>query len=413
MSDLEFVATPAAPAPSLEKTIADLGVELTDSFVRVQEELPGPPHGPQALARALGIDKVLASRLLKALRTKDAVATVFHMPGPEPLRRLLRAAGKKGASPEAVETASAAVDRLEHLIRVEAGDRSSLDAMITGWLPEARRDFELRRKQSVYKAMSQLKGMHADTTLATVLLHPSADGKSIDIVWISGYFGYQRLRPGVRVRLATRRMAETPGPRTPRDLEGRPIVDVDGGRLDAFLDAPAPDVEVRSVGESVRYFLGGTGFGPRSAVDFAFAEVNEREIARYVPAEARRKAHFFAEIAAPTRFLLFDVFVHEDLYPGSDPQIVIYDTTLEGVADVNDRTRDDDRLEMAESVRALGRGAAVARSTEVPRYVEMLRYAFGRLGWDDSAFRVHRCAITYPLYGTQVAMTFDPPAPPA
>ena len=32
------------------------------------------------------------------------------------------------------------------------------------------------------------------------------------------------------------------------------------------------------------------------------------------------------------------------------------------------------------------------------------------LGWDDRAFRGYRCAIDYPVYGSQVSLAFDPPA---
>ena len=48
-----------------------------------------------ALARRLGVDKVLTSRVLKALRNKDAIAVIKLAPGPAPLRRLLRAAAQR------------------------------------------------------------------------------------------------------------------------------------------------------------------------------------------------------------------------------------------------------------------------------------------------------------------------------
>jgi hypothetical protein len=394
--------------------VAEVGQSLSSALLATLEALPEEQHGPQALAKALGLDKVLASRVLKAVRMRDPIAVAFHMPGPDPLRRLLRAAGKRGAPADVVAKASAAVDRFERLIQVEAGDRGSLDAMICAWLPEARRDFELRRKQAVFKAMSQLKGMMAHMTLATVLIHPSSDGLTLDIVWGMGLLGFQRLRPNVRAKIVTRRMALEEDPRLPRNLDGDPILDMDDARLDEFCDGPPAEVTaVSQANETIHYYLAGSDFGPDSGVDLVLVEVNEREMQRYVPRDSDRKGHVFAEVSAPTKALLFDVLVHEDVYPGREPQLMIYDTVLEGVADINDRSRDGDRLEMAESIQSLGKGAGVARDARAPKYVDMLRHVFERMGWDDQEFRVYRCSIAYPLYGSQVAVAFEAPPPPA
>ena len=67
---------------------------------------------------------------------------------------------------------------------------------------------------------------------------------------------------------------------------------------------------------------------------------------------------------------------------------------------------------MAESIQSLGRGAGVARDARAPMYVDLLRHVFERTGWDDRRFRVYRCSIAYPLYGSQVAIAFDVPPPP-
>ncbi len=399
-------------ASGLEARAADVGRELGQCLRELLEGLPGSPRGPQQLARVLGLDKVLTSRVLKAARVKEPIAVLFHAPGPEPLRRLVRSVARSGGAPEAAKRAGAAVDRFERLIRQDGGDRSSLDAVISAWLPETRRDFELRRKQAAFKAMSQLRGTMAETNLACVLLHPSDDGKNLDVVWVFGLLGFQRLRPGVSAKVTTRRMTPQGGPRQPVNLDGRPITHVEDARLDEFCEAPPAPLDVRQAGDVVHYMLGGDGFGPRSAVDLVLVEVNFREIPRFVPRGSGRKGNVFAEVSAPAKSLLFDVFVHEDVYPGSEPQLVIYDTALEGVANVNDPARDVDRLQVAETIQPLGRGAATGRNAQVPGYAGMLRHVFGKLGWDDRAFRGYRCAIDYPIYGTQVAMAFDPPPPP-
>lgn len=394
----------------IEASVSEVGTDLSASFSALLGALRSGNQGPQSVAREVGVDKVLASRLLKAIRMKDPIAVVFHAPGPEPLRRFLRGARQKANAPaELLDPAGTAVDGLERLIREEAGDRSSLDAMISAWLPEARKDFELRRKQTLYKAMSHLKGMMAETTLATVILRPSGDGDTLDIVWILGLFGFQRLRPSVRAKLATRRLADLPEERLPRNLDGLPIRDVRDARVDEFCEVPVAALEAHRVGDAQQYFLGGEGFGPHSAADLVLVEVNRAEIPAWVPAGSGRKGNVFAEVATPSRTLLFDVLVHRDVYPGSDPQLVLYDTALDGVANVNDPTRDADRLDLMETVQPLARGAVIGRDTKVPRYAELLRHVLDRLGWDEGELRGYRCAIDYPLYGSQVVLAFDPP----
>lgn len=394
----------------LEVRIVRAGEGLLTGLAAVLEGMPDPPRGPQALAKRLGIDKVLASRVLAAVRSADPLFVVHRSPGPEPLRRTIDAAGKQGVDRGLVAAAREAVDAFERLIRDEVGDRSSLDAIVAAWLPEARREFELRRKQSAFKAMSHLKGTMARTIMATVLLAPSeSDPERLDVVWLNGLLGIVRLRPGAAVKVVTRRMASEPGGRSPLSLGGEPVEDVRRAQLEEFCSDPPPELTVERAGESVHYSLGGTGYGPRSAVDLVMGEVNRAEMRRSVPTGSGRKGYVFAEVSIPAERLQLDVFLHRDVYPGANPAVRVYDTSFEGVADANNRARDIDLLDVLETAESLGEGLGSARSSDVPRYQELIRHALGRLGWGEGAFRGYRCGVEYPIYGSQVVMLFDPP----
>lgn len=403
-------ATPTAPATaeSLAERVSSVGRNLAERMGRLLESLPTRASGPAELARALAVDKVLASRTLKAMGLRDPVAVLYHSPGPEPLRRVLRGATRRGAAAGLVAQAEQALVDFENLIRQEAGDRSALDAMLSAWLPEARAEFELRRKQAAYRATSQLRGSTADVNMSTALLHPSADGEHLDIVWLFGLLGLQRLRPGAPVRFATRRFAAGQPPRHPQTLDGVPVDGLDGLRLDEFCSQPPARIDVQRVGEVVRYCLADDGFGPRSVHDLVFAEHNPAELPRYLPPGQARKRHVFAEITVPVRVIVFDVLVHEHVFAGSDPALHIYDTSFEGVADVNDPSRDADRLDLCESVQPLGRGIEKFRTADVPRYTELLSLVCDKLRWQRSGFRGYRCRIDYPVYGSQIVLAFAP-----
>ncbi|MFT5285787.1 MAG: hypothetical protein ACI8TQ_001955 [Planctomycetota bacterium] len=397
---------------SLEDRIIRVSEELLMALIEVLESVPGGLGGPQELARSLNLDKVLTSRLLKATRTRDPMAMAYHLPGPEPVRRFLRAARRKSVDAALITRAESAVEAFHSFIREEVGDRSALDALISAWLPEAREEFESRRKQSAYRAMSQLRGTSADMTLGTVLLHPSQDGESIDVVWAVGLLGLRRVRLGARAKLTTRRLGPNASTRKPMTLSGESVEslkNLDALRLDEFCNKEPAPVEVRCVDDSVHYLLAADGVGTRFVSDFLMAEVNLSEMPHGVPAQSERKGYVFAEVSIPTKALVFDVLVHNDVFPGSNPELYIYDTALEGYADVNDRTRDLDRMELAESVNALGHGSMELRIPEFPKYVELLRHIYSEMRWDESEFRNYRCRIEYPIYGSQVALAFDPP----
>lgn len=394
---------------SLEVRIERTGAELLSCLSVALDAVPAPTRRPQALAAKLGIDKVLASRVLKAVRAADPISAVHRMPGPDPLRRVLGALEASGAPAHTIEPARRAVERFDALIRRDLGDRSSLDAVLSAWVPEARREFELRRKQAAFRALSQLKGAEARSILATVMLHPSDDGTHLDVVWINGLVGVQRLRPGASVKITTRRMSRDRGDRAPRTLDGAPVADLPSLMLREFCSDPLPRLRVQHAGESVHYALDSEGFGPASASDIVFAEANMREIKRFRSADSNRKGYVFAETSVPAAVLQFDALLHDDAFPGATPQLRLIDTAFEGVADVNDPAREIDTLDMLESVEPMGRGLARARSADVPRYTDMLARVCGAMNWDPRAFRGHRVRIDYPVYGSQVAMLFDLP----
>ena len=399
--------TPAAGA-LLEQKITRIGSDLSRTIGTVVTEVD--EAGPVALARRLGLDKVLTSRVLRALRNKDAMAVIILSPGPEPLRRLLRAAARAGVGAELIAEAEQVVEAFDTLIRRDVGGRSALDSIISAWLPEARADFELRRKKAAFKAMSQLKGVMARAHILTFMLAPSDDGVSIDYVWLFGLTGLQRLRPGAPVHFASTRVSKQKlPPREALSLDGHPLDRTDQGLLEPFCSAPAPQLNVSGVGDIVHYALPDHGFGPESAIDIVCANLNRKARKRYDRSGHNRRTSYYAQIRTPVQTLHFDVLVHEDVYAGADPALTIYDTSVDGTADINDPARDVDRYDLLESVQNLGVGINRFRNTDVPMYARLISHVCSKTGWDGGRFRGYRCRIECPVYGSQVVLAFDVP----
>ncbi len=398
----ELGALPLA-AVDLEARLRDLGIALAAQLRAVVEDLPLAKEGPQRLAQALGLDKVLCSRVLKASRAFDPLAVLHLLPGPEPMRRFYRAARRKGVDAVLAKEAELGIDRFRVFLRQELGDRSSLDAALSAWLPEAKREFELRRKQAAFRAMSQLLGVSVTQNYGLVLLHPSTDQKHIDVVWVLGLFGIQRERPGARVKLATRRITRDGKARRPRTLDGVAANDLEGLRLDSYCALPPASFELRRSLDTMHYLLGDDGFGREARRDLVLAEVNKAELLSRPP--EGRKGYVFVDVDSPSRHILFDVLVHKDIYPDATPELGIYDASFEGWVDVNDEGSELARLELAEELQQL-KSTKDMLHPSIPRHRELLHEVFERLGWDPNPWRIHRCEVEYPLYGSQIVISF-------
>lgn len=396
----------------LQNRIGEVGRTLADAIRAVVDSVPGGPHRPQELARALGINKDLSSRALSACRKQDPFAAAHLMPGPEPLRQLLRAAARRGVDPSVIKDAEEAVRAFDYLIRTDAGDRAGLDAIIGAWLPDARERFELTAKQAMFKGAASLKGLFTETALVTFMACPSAGAEAewCDTALLAGLLGLRRLRPGATVQYSS--VLHEPE-HTHATLSGERVEGDQGPLLREFCSPASVEIATRVEGDRVHYTLADNGVGPKSAVDLWLAEFYARNHPRWRRPGAGPRRFFYATAEQPARTLIFDMLVHEDVWPGADPELVIYDTTVNGVADVNDPTRNIDRIDLAETVQPLGRGLSGYRASEVPNYLDLLRYVCRKMSWDENRFRAYRCRIHYPFYGSQVCMVFDPPAAPA
>ncbi|MGD8454523.1 MAG: hypothetical protein PVJ57_22135 [Phycisphaerae bacterium] len=403
-----------APTRIIEAKIDRVMRGLAESLSGVLRGLPGNPRRPQALAEFLDLNKSLSSRLCRAVRVPDPFAAAHLMPGPEALRMLLRAAAGKGVGRSTIVAAEKAVSAFEQLIEHDVGSRDGLEAVISESLPDARRKFELANKQAMFKAAANLKGMMAEVYWVTFLAHPGKDAERHDVAGLSGLRGLRRVRPGAAVLVTNRVMATDLGDEAYLTLDGGRIDGIDGLLLKPYCSSPLPELDAKQKGSCLYYRLADPGYGPNSAVDLTFAELCRRSIHRYRPAQGKRISGTWAEVEHPVKTLVFDFLLHQDVWPGCEPELRIYDTIVRGTAEPENPERDIDLLELDESIELLGRTAAKFRAVEIPNYLDMLRHACGRLGWDVEQFRGYRCRIQYPFYGSQVCMAFNlPESPPS
>ena len=395
----------------LEQRLSSATEQVRSAMRDVIGIIPVRVKRPAEFERALKLDRSLTSRLLRALEMDDPLAALYRMPGPQGLRLVLKAARKAaGDNPKPIARAEETLSRLEDLVATEIGDWKALHAALCGWIPEAREQFDMTNRQAAYRAMSNIKGVTANAMVSVTLIHPgSANEDWLDRAGITGLCRLKRLRPGTPMGFL-HGSSISPPPGTQRlSLDAGPIDPSHRAPLlHKYSSSPTPEFSVRVEGDIVHYLLEGDGVGLGSLVDLYFADVMR---GRY-PARrsiSPRPATPGAVIDLPVKTLIVDVLVHEDVWPGAEPELHMYDTAVRGIANPVDAARDMDRIDVLETIQYLGTQSSRFRTTEVACYGDMLRYVCQKLGWDSESFRAFRCRVEYPIYGTQVSLIFNPP----
>lgn len=391
----------------LEEQFSTIGRRLQRDLQSVLDAIPEESKGgPQRLARALGMPIVFVSQVLKALRTEDPVGVPYFLPGPDPLRRLLKAAKKQRIDGKLYDRAMKTVAEFESLIRLEVGDQSALETMTAAWLPTVREQFELRRKQAVYRGMSQLQGHSVETLFQTAILHPGADGKLVDLVFLRGLVGWRQLRAGAQLKLACFRFKGRK--HTLQDLEGNAAETLTDLRLDRFCENPAPSAVSKRVGHKMHYSIHKAAYGLRSEHDLITGQLQPGDVPLWKPMDDFPPYSLFALVKVPAKSMQFDVLVHRSVFRGVVPKLHVYQTTFGETVDPEDPSNVTQELDVLERLIPLGTGTRAITSESLSRYHDVVLHALDVRGWDPEEFQVYRCSVQYPILGTGVAVRFQP-----
>jgi len=395
---------------SLEITVSAVGAQLVESLSRVLSDVPGAPYRPQQLAKHLVLNKDLTSRLFRALKKRDPIAAIHVMPGPVPLRRVLTSAQKAGVSKSVVAQASSAVEAFDHLIRSEFGARADLDAAISASHPDARERHESTAKQAAFRGAAGIRGISVDVILVTFLLHPSqSDPLWCDTAVINSYLGLRRTRPGANFEFTTFQEGRNQDQYTsPIEVSPQRVDTEPGSLLQQFCSPAQLPFEIHREGDQLRYVMIGDGIGQRSAIDIVTQEFYPNNHPMNKQQNDTQSRWFFATTDQPATLMIFDMFVHKDVWPGCDPSLVLYDTVIKGIANPDDRSRDRDRLDLFETITPLGDRPTGFRNPEVPRYTEMLEHTCNSHNWNLTDFRGYRTRMNYPFHGSQTCIIFKP-----
>ena len=372
---------------------------------------PEQPRKAADVERVFGLDHRLGWQIYRIAHATNALSAGPYVPARVSMMKLLTVAGRKGVSQEVIAELSEAYDEFEGLIREHATDRAEFDAMVRAFLPEERAKQDLESREGAVKMMSQVKGVAMEAAIDASFLHPSADGKRVDRASLVCNLGLRRTRPNARIEYWT---AEFGGrDNSSLTLGGVPIDDPRSMLLPQFCTQPTPRFDVSTSEGMTSYLVAGEEIGLSSAIDLVVASQMPAGMKRYREPGGRRTAGVFFTTDTPLKRGTLDVFIHRDVYPGSQPELAVYDIVPRGVVrSFDDQTRQRDRIDVHETVRSLGRVGVNARLPHMPRYLELLEHVYSTLGWKPDDFRGYRLDVMFPVYGAQYLVGFEMPELP-
>lgn len=386
----------------------DLRVVLMDVRTAMTEligTLPGRPRRPHDISRVLDVDRNLAWKLTRVIRESDAFGAAGHIPGPNGIEILLEAAERAQAPQSAIEAVRAAAQRYQNLIAVHAGDRASLQLLLSGQSSKSRRTAEILHRRAAFRANSFILGIQARAYLRADFVHPAA-GHRFDVASVASVIDLRRIRPEAPYIITQPRCSGADGvfhPARTQPLDAERVKDGEVPLLHDFSSRTLPPFHRVDVGPShVQHHLAPGPVGNSGAVTCVFGEVG-RSVEALLRNPANPHAGISALIRVPCEVFIFDNLIHEDLCQSEQHEVALY-SDICGHVNIEGPFHEAHRLPSDAEVEYLGCGPSVVLTPDVPRYPELAAYVFDRLDWPAERFRVFRVRIQYPFIPSSVYM---------
>ncbi len=378
----------------------------------VSELLTGAGLGgarPTEVGRYLGVDKTLAWKMSRFSESKDLVKAVKHIPGTGGIEIVLKAAAAKGVTEDRINAVRDADRAFRDFVRQRAGDRRSFEAMLAAGGRDER--IELEERKSFYQSASAIWGVRAKVQMLTLCLKPSEQhADRVDVLQISGFIDFERLRadvPWIIRRLWTSDTEAT----TDNDFERSPVCPeaATNGSLPVipeFCTHPLPEIQQFKGNNGVIYDEIAPGpVGKHGALTCVTGELYNGAIPRSWSPE-NTFGRYELVLRTPVEWVMFDIFVHEDLRNFGDFRYSIFglleDRPGVGIGKSHDRP-------IAGPEEAAGLGTPpIVHTSRYGDYARLLEHAMERAGWGELAsYRGYRSEIEYPATPWCLTMQCD------
>ncbi len=387
-------------AMQLLEQIGAMGGELRALLNSILEEIGGTPPRPARLIRTIGLDKSLASRLVRAARAESDLEFMHRVPSPTGLR-IFASQARGSADRGRIVRLEEAIDRFQQFLDATPGGRDAIESLISESSHDLRERREHVAKQATFKSMSFLLGHYCETLATALFLVPSRNGRSVDGIEVQQRIGLRRLRPSSPLPLLS---VLTPPEDEPPD-DSTWIETLDGGLgnlapreflLPSFSTQPLPELDVLHHGAMTTFMLAGDpDLRSPSRITSAFRIRNG-----WVSSPASNPQPIRGYVLhMPCRSVVRDVFVAEGLFDGGIPRIRFRLPVPGGYAstDLDEDRRHPGTIDLVAPIEQLPSGSRAFQLPGVPGNQELITHALALSGHATTKFRGWRSSLTYPV----------------
>jgi hypothetical protein len=383
--------------PRFEHELRKVVLRVRSALANILEAAGG--YGPHVrdVCDALNVHRKLGWQIAKVTCETDPFTAARFIPARGGMKTFLKAAARRNVEDRLLQGAAEAFADFERVVAVHADDRSSLEMMLAACSPNVDEAGQLAARKAAFAGNSAIFGAQARAYLVAAFVNPSAKPGWFDAARLHSLVGFRRNRPNLpwvisrtlvadndyQQRAPERRERLAP---TPAGVES-PTVPL----LPQFCSQPLPQLRRRvdaygwMVEELVEAPVGNT-----AAVTLVTGELT-RETAPTYKTEHTQFMDWGVWVTTPCEVLVFDQFIHKDLFPASPREVRMY-------ANLTDPAHfaEGQVLPTFERVETPGRGLEAVHTPSIPHYRDMAKYLFERLGWDAREFELHRLRMQFP-----------------
>ena len=380
--------------------IEAIGDELRKAIAPVLEAVSGTSPRPTRISRAIGLDKSLASRLVRAVQSSSDLDLMHLVPSPGGLRIFANLAARY-ADPASISNLLLVTERFEKLLDAVPGGRASIDAQISDSSNVALLRREHIAKQASFKSMSFLLGHFCDVVTTTLFLVPSPNGRRVDGIEIQRRIGLQRMRPSTPLVL----MSIWGEPGDDIDENAISFDTLDGQRggvnpaaflLSAYCTQPLPRLDVVPEGDMTALVLAGD---PSLHTPSQLTSAMHIRNGWPLEPESRIQSLRGYVLHTPCQRTVRDVYIAESLYRDATPQVsfVLPGPHSSTRIPREDGTRHYSEVDLARSIEKRPAGPQTYEIPGVVNHSAVVRHVLERTGHGLTPFRGWRLAMTYPV----------------
>ena len=394
-----------------ETECRDRVAQLRIALIELYDSVGADPATPQDVARKFRLNKTLTWNVARLLQASDDLAAVHHVPGESSLQKVIAATARYGADPQTVARARQAVQDFRQMIDEHAGDRPTLDLIIDGAGRGQDKSLELSRRLA-FRGNSGLYGVQARTRVVANFLSPNPDDPDrLDMVTVSGYVGFRRLRSGVRWPLfKPRSWGISSDPAEQRDIE--PVEPSDEAAagfplMPSFARGSLPKITRVMNSEGRTFVLEAGPVGNEGAFDCFWGDILRGAVNRSSTAKGEC-GEFGANITAPAERLIMDIIVDEELDFALAPEMLVFGRSF-AHGHPTGGNDDPSLLPIQHPISLLAGSPPLVNTPLVPNYARLVSRVYERMAWDPKRFRGVRLSLEYPPLGSNVILRFKLP----